>query len=157
MFDWGDLFQHIREQEQLISTLSANREDAQGRMDAARTQLSSHQESVRRLSGLLDQLKELKPTLESSQKTLDRDRQHMLEIMNIAFDVSIFLGGLAASMSSWDAIQSASGFVTAITRLQVLMDVNAHLTGLFITDTALFDDSLRFIAGTDDALLVGLV
>ena len=79
----------------------------------------------------------------------------MLEIVNTAFDVSVFLGGLAAQTAPWDAIQTAAGFVTAITKLQGLVDANARLTDIFTTDTALLDDSLRLVASADAEALVG--
>ena len=99
----------------MIDTASRNRDDAQRQLGNAKAQLSDHQGSIQRFNALQGQLNELGPQLEGARQALERDRQHMAEVVNTAFDVSVFLGGIAAQTAPWDAIHSASGFVTAHT------------------------------------------
>ena len=154
IFDLGDITRRMRRLDELIDTASRNRDDAQRQLGNAKAQLSDHQGSIQRFNALQGQLNELGPQLEGARQALERDRQHMAEVVNTAFDVSVFLGGIAAQTAPWDAIHSASGFVTAITRLQGLVEANASLTSIFVTDAALLDISLRLIASIDAGAMV---
>ncbi|ETW76326.1 hypothetical protein HETIRDRAFT_328259 [Heterobasidion irregulare TC 32-1] len=147
--DLGNCYRNIGHWERVIADASRSCEDARNRIGIAEAQLANYHSSIERLSGRQDQLNNIVPQLDDARQSLNRHREHMLELVTTTFDVSVFLGGLAAQTAPWDAIQTASGHMEAITKLQSVVNANPRLIDICTMDAARLNDSLRSIASAD--------
>ena len=156
--DLGNCYRTIGHWERVIADASRSCEDARNRIGIAEAQLANYHSSIERLSGRRDQLNNIVPQLNDARESLNRHREHMLELVTTTFDVSVFLGGLAAQTAPWDAIQTASGHMEAITKLQSVVNANPRLIDICTMYAARLNDSLRSIASADlKALVSGFI
>jgi hypothetical protein len=149
IFDIGRLTEAKEDAERALSAAKDNRDSAESRLIVAQVVILKAQSIAQDYENLESRLHQLTPPLQLSKDMLEETRSRMSDIVNNTFDLSIFLGGLAAKTSPWGEIRSASRFAAVIVKLQALVETDRELAGMFITHPEMLDPALLLIADSE--------
>ena len=147
VFDIGKFTRSVENAELTMYTAQTNRSAAVEQQDSARVELEAWRAEQRTIEDVSTQLEALGSTLALTASALDEHRTRLADVVNTAFDVSVFFGGLVARTAPWDVITSAPALVAAVMKLQQELNTNARLTGVFITSPTMLNDELKCLAG----------
>ena len=155
-FDWGGLYAARDDAQRIIETSTADRDRAHRDLSDAQASVSRCHEDKARLGHLESQMRHLVPSLEESQRSSEGHRVHLVEVVSVAFEITVFLGRLVSRTASLETNPTAPRLASAIMRLQGLVDSHTTMTGTFISDPNMLNESLRLIAeasGESDEVL----
>ena len=148
--DWGGLDAAIKYADKLVESCENELRVCEEDIRTARDNLAYIQSELVRFDQLQSNIKGYEGQLQSTNRQFIELNNKCRELTNLSFDISIFLGGLAARSETMRTKLTAAQFAKAVLSLQELMVTPTKVKGLLANNPTEYESTLEMISRGDE-------